>query len=119
MKDLGITKGDWKYEVKFGKNRPRITVQIPIRQGYSKEIILGTISEDDCTVSSCCCTEEHSNAKLIADAGTTANKCGLLPSELLDQREEMLEFLKTIESSENTPIHHRSYAKRLIQKITE
>jgi hypothetical protein len=40
--------------------------------------------------------EEESNANLIADAGTTANKCGLLPSELLAQRDELLECLKTL-----------------------
>jgi len=35
--------------------------------------------------------EAEANAELIADAGTTANKCGLLPSELLAQRDELLE----------------------------
>jgi len=36
------------------------------------------------------------NAKLIADAGTTSNKCGLLPSELLEQRNELLQSLKDL-----------------------
>ncbi len=38
--------------------------------------------------------EMNANAQLIADAGTTANKCGLLPSELLKQRDELIEALK-------------------------
>ncbi len=33
------------------------------------------------------------NAKLIADAGTTYNKCGLLPSELMEQRKTALSAL--------------------------
>ena len=32
-------------------------------------------------------------AELIADAGNTAQKCGLLPSELLKQRDELKEAL--------------------------
>ena len=36
----------------------------------------------------------EANAKLIADAGTTANKCGLMPSELLEQRNDLLEALQ-------------------------
>ena len=34
------------------------------------------------------------NAKLIADAGKTINKCDLFPSELLEQRDELLEVLE-------------------------
>ena len=62
------TKGKWKYEVIYGKNRPKITVQIPIRESYNQELILGIIGEDDCTVASCCCREEHANALLISKA---------------------------------------------------
>jgi len=39
---------------------------------------------------------QEANAKLIADAGTTINQCDLLPSELLSQRNEMLEMLGKI-----------------------
>ena len=38
--------------------------------------------------------EQESNATLISDAFNTANKCGLLPSELLEQRDELLTCLK-------------------------
>ena len=38
----------------------------------------------------------EANAKLITDAGNTAQKCGLLPSELLEQRDELLNTLKWV-----------------------
>lgn len=38
--------------------------------------------------------QAEANAKLIADAGTTANKCGLVPSEILQQRDELLKALE-------------------------
>ena len=41
--------------------------------------------------------EMHANAMLIADAGNTYQQCGLLPSELLEQRDELLQTLKQIE----------------------
>jgi hypothetical protein len=34
--------------------------------------------------------EMHANATLVCDAGNTAQKCGLLPSELLQQRDRCL-----------------------------
>lgn len=68
MEEFKGTKAKWKYEVKYGKSTPRITVQIPVRENYNLELILGRIREDDCIVSSCCCKEEHANAKLIAAA---------------------------------------------------
>ena len=37
------------------------------------------------------------NASLICDAGNTYQKCGLLPSELLEQRDELLQTLQQIE----------------------
>lgn len=41
--------------------------------------------------------ERRGHAKLITDAGNTYQKCGLLPSELLEQRDELLQTLKQIE----------------------
>lgn len=38
--------------------------------------------------------EQEANAKLIADSFNTAQKCNLLPSELLEQRDELLEKIK-------------------------
>ncbi len=37
--------------------------------------------------------EEIANAQLIADAGNTIQKCDLLPSELLEQRDLLLSFV--------------------------
>lgn len=68
MSEFLGSKGKWKYEVKYGKNKPRITVQIPGNEYGNQELILGTISEDDCAVETCCCTEEHANALLISKA---------------------------------------------------
>ena len=99
MSNFKGTKGKWKYEVKYGKNRPRITVQIPISENFNKELIFGTISEDDCTVSSCCCTEEHANAKLVACAP------------------EMLEMLERLSHFE--PLGDNEEINALIKKATE
>lgn len=57
--------------------------------------------------------EMHANASLIADAGNTYQKCGLLPSELLEQRDELLaackEFVRKVECGEARS--KRSYAQ--------
>lgn len=55
------------------------------------------------------------NAKLIADAGNTIQSCGLLPSELLKQRDELRDFLRIIITSETTPISYRKTAKKLLE----
>lgn len=86
MKDLKITKGEWYIKHRFN-----------------------VLSENDEYVCSCGGqrgnmspekqTEmNEANTELIANAGTTANKCNLLPSELLEQRDELLEALKDIVS---------------------
>ena len=64
--DFKGTREKWEYKVIYGKKRPKITVQIPIREDFYQELVLGTIGEDDCTVASCCCREEHANALLIS-----------------------------------------------------
>lgn len=78
-----ITKGDWIANKRnaigdiiiWANGTPRIAV-LPLRDvSYN---------------------EQEANAKLIEDAGTTANKCGLLPSEILKQRDELLEVLETM-----------------------
>lgn len=40
--------------------------------------------------------EKLANAELIADAGNTIQSCGLLPSQLLEQNNEMRELLSNI-----------------------
>ena len=99
--DFKGTKEKWEYKVIYGKKRPKITVQIPIREDYNQELVLGIIGEDDCTVASCCCREEHANALLISKAP------------------EMLELLQSLVSSEMTPLAIRKQAKQLIKEATE
>ena len=55
------TKGEWKYNV---SKRNDIQVVLP----NNKIIDLGHIYSDDCGLPTCCRTEEHANAKLIAAA---------------------------------------------------
>ena len=102
------TKGKWKYEVIYGKNRPKIIVQIPIRESYNQELILGIIGEDDCTVASCCCREEHANALLISKAP------------------EMLEMLKKLKDAMLELMEHQDgweedyeELEKLIKEATE
>jgi hypothetical protein len=40
--------------------------------------------------------ELSENIRLAVDAGNTIQKCDLLPSELLNQRDELLEFVRRI-----------------------
>jgi len=61
--------------------------------------------------------ELKSNAKLIADAGTTANKCGKLPSELLKERDQLIEVVKTTCKYLPTPLCEDF--NKLIQSIEQ
>jgi hypothetical protein len=94
---LNITAGEWKIS------------NCSIKDAYSK---IETVFE-----SSMVDTDDHvagililnsnkeavkANAALIADAGTTANLCGLLPSELLKQRDELREALEMLIEWQNT-----------------
>ena len=98
-------KGKWKYKVIYGKKRPKITVQIPIREDFYQELVLGTIGEDDCTVAICCCREEHANALLISKAP------------------EMLEMLKLLisrlDENDLSDLSATKRAKQLIKEATE
>ena len=80
MKELGITKGEWQYEVYAGY------FAIQNSSGYLASDLLNADSVGS--------FEAEHNAELIADAGNTAQKCGLLPSELLQQRDELKEALE-------------------------
>ena len=75
MKELGITKGEWVVEQYGGY----YTLQNRI--GYEGDDLLSSEGVGSFTA-------EH-NAELCCDAGNTAQKCGLLPSELLQQRDEL------------------------------
>ena len=74
MKELGITKGEWT----ITRNGMDWVVRA------NPTAIARIYSSWEC---------EDADAELIADAGNTAQKCGLLPSELLQQRDELREAL--------------------------
>lgn len=81
MKELGITKGEWRIDTADA-------IKIKAEDGSNIAILthLTNFKRRDTD-------EVERNALLIADAGNTAQKCGLLPSELLQQRNELKEAL--------------------------
>lgn len=106
-----ITKGDW-----FScctDNRPHFAFahegNVTVC-GFHKE---QQLSED------LSLEEVQANAQLIADAGTTANKCGKLPSELLEINEELFGFLKNIHNKKTFHQGDFDALKEIIQKHTQ
>ena len=87
MKELKITKGVWTVR-KTTKGHSYISGEgwVDFCKVYNQTDFIDVETLQ----------ESNANAKLIADAGTTANKCGLLPSELLEQRNELLQAIKLI-----------------------
>jgi hypothetical protein len=79
MKELGITKGEWKVDDEYLRHKIEIN--------NSTIHLYHTVVTFNWTMITY--NEAKSNALLIADAGNTAQKCGLLPSELLKQRDEL------------------------------
>ena len=79
MKELGITKGEW---VISPDNNWELCVLMGDQEDHYINLENRDIDGWD---------EMHANAELICDAGNTAQKCGLLPSELLRQRDELKE----------------------------
>jgi len=76
MKDLGITKGEWIEE-----EENELNIKCP------GDIVIEVWHGADFV------GEAHNVVKIVLDAGNTAQKCGLLPSELLKQRDELLSAL--------------------------
>ena len=58
------TPAPWQYQVIYKKGLGRIQVKGP-KYG---PLLLGNIHDDECNVPTCCRSEEHANAKLIAAA---------------------------------------------------
>ena len=87
MKELGITKGEWVVDFDRVPNGiGAIAEDIAIvADDWDIAAVFSDITDDG--------EESKANALLIADAGNTAQKCGLLPSELLRQRDELREAL--------------------------
>lgn len=75
------TKGEWRYkEIKSGAGLFHCIVQ-----KRNHRIVTYVMNDHP---------EFVENAKLIADAGNTIQSCGLFPSELLKQRDELIKALK-------------------------
>lgn len=92
MEKLKITSGKW------GRSRPLNNVQA--REGCPKAELYPIcidIGGHDAGVWVWGDKDEEHNAivDLIAEAGTVANETGLTPRQLLEQRNELLEELKT------------------------
>lgn len=91
-KGLGITKGPYKLLVNKEGIKPHTI------HGENGQILLAYINLHDAD------EQTEANAKLFFDTLTTANACGLLPSELLKQRDSLLEAsAKLIEWSKKYP----------------
>lgn len=82
--ELNITKGEW-FEDGWHIMTNRKSQHTGV--GYSKQIA---------TVENAGTGEAEANAILITDAGNTYQSCGLTPSELLKQRDELKKALSDI-----------------------
>ena len=82
MKDLGITKGEvFLGDYQFSRNHSII------------ELFHGIDDIVDNSPYELTHEQVDANARLIIDTFNTAQKCGMLPSELLRQRDELREAL--------------------------
>ena len=103
MKELGITKGEWNVNGEYYRNKVMVN-------NSTIHVYHTVVTFDGAMVTY---NNAKANAVLIADAGNTAQKCGLLPSELLRQRDELREalaamvdqFAYRIKSSEAETLH--------------
>lgn len=89
MKNFNGTKKEWVYEA---FDEPKF---ISIHQ---KGYVVGREGEDltIAGVWGSVTEEDKANAELIVDAGNTANKCGLMPSELLDENATLKKSLREL-----------------------
>lgn len=83
MKELGITKGEWVAD----------ELDYVMSISTKDTDVGGDIICDAPEYAEISMTRWRYNAALICDAGNTAQKCGLLPSDLLKQRDELREAL--------------------------
>lgn len=126
-----ITKGNWKIErtsLDDGDFQARILCESSTEKNIhnpSEPQIFIIIGENG-KINGCANIHNEANAILIADAGTTTNKCKKLPSELLVENNELLEALKKIYNIENGAFGLKSFdviqfkheISELIQKTT-
>ena len=107
MKNLGITKGEAKcYRPTENHNITAVTIS---EDGvFHTTFITGFKTEQD--------------AQLISDAFNTANKTNMFPSELLEQRDELLAQLTNLRlaflsDDNNRALAESQKSKELINKI--
>ena len=86
MKELGIKKGEWVQHIV-----DETTVEINAEGWYGMIVVYVATKDKDGNINSS--DKGWNNLKLVLDAGNTAQKSGLLPSELLRQRDELREAL--------------------------
>lgn len=109
MEKLNITSGNWKHREIITHTGSFYRIE------GTTESIANVVTRNK--------ERAHDNAELIADAGTTYNSCGMLPSELKAQNEELLEALKKINQMSdsgsylNALLDCKKIARELIQKI--
>lgn len=101
MKDLEITKGEYELIFHHYTTEPkRICVGIGVNEdvlgGSYKTMICDSILPETDAEYIEQAGRIETEMELFADAGNTAQKCGLLPSELLKQRDELKESLVKI-----------------------
>ena len=80
MKNWKGTQGEWR------------AVSLEATEVYTKRNEVHYGNDGECVAEYIACPID---AKLIADAGNTINKCDLFPSELLKQRNELLKALRS------------------------
>ena len=103
MKDLGITKGEWTTTKVYYAGE-----KISIRKNNRNDIVWAICQDIESNID----MEQLANADLIADAGNTAQKCGLLPSELLEQRDELLKALQAVVLQNGMIPHNWDYREK-------
>ena len=95
MKDLEIIKGKWKYSTQILENQiSNIFIFSEVEYGNKRIGSLEVPSNYLGREGKLSNAEVIANAKLIIDAGNTAQKCGLLPSQLLAEVEELRQWKK-------------------------
>ena len=86
MSKLTITRGEWKPD--------SLKAFVLADQGSAYDAIICDMNRPIHDSEHLTKKESEDAAILIADAGNTFQSCGLLPSELLKQRDELLAALK-------------------------
>lgn len=95
MKELGITKGEWYVKFMHPDEEDSdfwVKSDVNSKVHYGTDIMAEDYGEHDGYPRE----QRLADAALIADAGNVAQSCGLLPSELLRQRDELKEALHEI-----------------------